>query len=194
MDVIGFINSINLFDLIVIGALIGMFILGFAQGVIRRLIGIISATFAYILAANLKEPVGDFLAYNWTQFPAEYSHLIGFGVIYLTLLVGLAIAAQVWYKPVTLWPQYPLLEEILGGFLGVVQGLLILMALVVITDPYFAVAGAPANGELGFIRSFHDALDPSATAAFLRQAMIPAFNALLGAFIPEVLRSRLDGS
>ena len=39
----------------------GFFVLGFAQGTIRRLIGIASILFSFLFAANLAEPLGDFL-------------------------------------------------------------------------------------------------------------------------------------
>ena len=103
-----FINSINIFDLLVLGALMGMFVLGYIQGVIRRLIGIVSIIFSFVLAANLRGPLGDFLARNWTQFPAEYSRMIGFGVVFAVSAIGLALIVQFSYKPAALWPKMPL--------------------------------------------------------------------------------------
>ena len=188
-----FIDSIDLFDLLVALALIGMFVLGYVQGVIRRLIGLASVTFAFILAANLRGPFGDFLATNWTQFPGDYSRMIGFGVVFAVAVIGLALAAQMTYKPLSLWPSMPLVEDVIGGFLGVVQGMVILLALIVITDPYFASAGAPANNELPFLRTFHDLLDGSATANVYRQTLIPGFNALFGAFLPDVIKAAFPG-
>jgi len=188
-----FINSINIFDLLAIGGLIGMFVLGFVQGVIRRLIGILSVTFSFVLAANVRGPLGDFLARNWTQFPADYSRMIGFGVVFGVLVIGLALIAQVYYKPALLWPKMPLLEDTVGGFLGVVQGIVLLMAIIVITDPYFRDAGAPAASELPFIRGFHDLMIGSATLGLFRDSLIPGFINLFGPFIPDLVKQSFPG-
>lgn len=194
MGTIGdFINSINIFDLLVIGGLVGMFVLGYIQGVIRRLIGIISVLFSFVLAANLRGPLGDFLARNWTQFPAEYSRMIGFGVVFGVVVIGLALIAQVYYKPAALWPRTPLVEDTVGGFLGVVQGMVILMALIVILDPYFRDAGAPAGNELPFIRGFHDLMIGSATLSLFRDTLIPGFINLFGPFIPDLVKQAFPG-
>ena len=64
-------------DLFLALCFIGFFVLGFAQGAIRRLIGIGSILFSFLLAANIAEPLGEFLADNWTQFPPQYSYMVG---------------------------------------------------------------------------------------------------------------------
>jgi hypothetical protein len=64
----------------------------------------------------------------------------------------------------------------------------------VILDSYFAVPLAePTFGsELPLLRPFHEALDPSATAAALRHTWIPAFFAITGPFVPDELRALFD--
>ena len=47
-----------------------MFVLGFIQGTIRRLLGLASMLFSFLFAANLRDPLGDYLAQNWNAVPA----------------------------------------------------------------------------------------------------------------------------
>jgi uncharacterized membrane protein required for colicin V production len=54
VDIVHTITSIGLFDWLVIGFSVAMFVLGFAQGVIRRLLGIVSIAFSFLLAAQLR--------------------------------------------------------------------------------------------------------------------------------------------
>ena len=54
MNVGEFLKTVNVMDVIVVLFLFGMFILGFAQGSIRRLIGILAMTFSFFLAALLQ--------------------------------------------------------------------------------------------------------------------------------------------
>src|SRR5215216_5419219 len=55
-----------------------MFVLGFIQGTIRRLLGLASMLFSFLFAANLRDSLGTFLAANWNQFSDEYAVMIGF--------------------------------------------------------------------------------------------------------------------
>jgi len=57
-----FLNSQNVFDLLVVLGLLGMFVLGYIQGTIRRLLGIASILFSLLLGAQLRAPLGTFLS------------------------------------------------------------------------------------------------------------------------------------
>ena len=56
MEIGDFILGFNGIDLLLIGFFALFFILGFAQGTIRRLIGIASILFSFLFAANLAAP------------------------------------------------------------------------------------------------------------------------------------------
>ena len=99
MDFGAFISNLTGFDLVFFLVLFGFFVLGFAQGTIRRLLGLGALMFSFLFAANLREPLGAFLAQNWTQFPDEYAYMIGFGTIFLAAFIALSIAIQTFYKP-----------------------------------------------------------------------------------------------
>ena len=79
--------------------------LGFAQGTIRRLIGIASILFSWFLAALLAEPLSNFLGDNWTQFPREYSYMIGFGTVFVASAIAFALVVQGFYKPQPLFQK-----------------------------------------------------------------------------------------
>ena len=93
MNVAEYIRSINPFDLVIVLILFAFFILGFIQGTLRRLIGIAAILFSFILAANLRQPLGDFLKANWTQFPPDYAVMVGFGTVNVGngVMVGIAM-------------------------------------------------------------------------------------------------------
>ena len=88
MDIVGAIRSAPLIDLGLLLGLTAFFFLGVVQGAIRRLLGIASMLVAFVLAANLRDPVGDFLAGNWTQFDLGYNRLPAARAGYLCFLWG----------------------------------------------------------------------------------------------------------
>jgi uncharacterized membrane protein required for colicin V production len=195
VDIEGFLQSISTFDLLVAFGLGVFFILGFIQGIVRRLLGIASILFSFFVAALLRPTLGDFLVTNWNTFPPEYSKTIAFGTVFVAASIAFTIAIQVFYKPVPLFPRYPVADEILGGLLGVLQGLIIIGAIIVILDPFYQLPGNKAFvGEVGLLRSFHELLDPSATASFFRDHLIPGFFAFFGALFPDDVRAVFPGA
>jgi len=188
VDIIGAITSIDAIDLLVFFALFGMFILGFMQGIIRRLLGTASILISLLVAAQVRAPLGEFLANNWTQYPTEYNHMIAFGTVFLAGSVAATIAIQLFYRPLPLFAQYPVIDEILGGVIGVIEAGLILGAFFLITDPFFLTVGAErTTAEFPFIREIHGALNESLTATIVRDRIVPFILLIFGfAFPPAV--------
>lgn len=180
--------DIQPFDLVMFLALFAMFVVGYAQGVTRRLLGIAAILFSLFLGAQLRTPFGGYLAQQWTNISPDYSYMIGFGAVFVATAVTLSVGIQISYRPAPLFYRYPILDEILGGVLGIVEGLLIFMAVLIIIDPYFFGAGnGPGGviGEFGPLRSLHAFIDTAAIATIFRDNIIPGLFAVLGGLFPE---------
>jgi len=189
LDIIEAITSIELIDLLVFFALFGMFILGFMQGIIRRLLGTASILLSLLVAAQLRGPLGDFLARNWTQYPTEYNYMIAFGTVFLAGSIAATIAIQLFYRPLPLFAQYPIIDEILGGVIGLLQAGLILAAFFIITDPFFLTVGVEkTTTEFPFVREVHDAFDGSLTATIIRDRIAPFILLIFGFVFPPAVK------
>jgi uncharacterized membrane protein required for colicin V production len=199
VNVAEYIRSINPFDLVIVLILFAFFILGFIQGTIRRLIGIAAILLSFILAANLREPLGDFLKANWRQFPPEYAVMVGFGTVFIAAVIASTLVIQTYYHKVALFQRTTVIDEVLGGLLGLVQGILILGAVIIILDSYFTVASrATHDNELPVLRDVYEAYAPpgkpaSATALIFRETLVPAFLAVTGPVMPTGLRAFYTG-
>ena len=190
MNIGDFITSINRFDLLVVLFLFGMFVLGFFQGTIRRLLGLASMLFSFLFAANLRDPLGSFLASNWNQFPDEYAVFLGFLIVFAAASVAFTLVIQGFYKHQPLFEKATFVDEVIGGLLGVLQGLFLIGCIIVILDSFFSVPTIPESGaELPFLRGFHGFLDHSGTAELFRSRLIPGFYSVFGLLVPEDLRS-----
>jgi len=194
VDIAGFLTSLNTFDLVAALFLFGMFVLGFAQGTIRRLLGIASILFSFLLAGQLRDPLGSFLAKNWTQFPSQYSYMLAYLIVFVFATILFSIIIQSFYKHQPLFEKSRFGDEILGGVLGVLQGILLLGIMIVILDSYFTIPGLEvSSNELGILRSVFDWYDPSAIAGLFRDTLIPAAFAILGPLIPDEVKSFFPG-
>jgi uncharacterized membrane protein required for colicin V production len=186
VDIAGWINGIEKVDLLIFLYFMAFFVLGFAQGTIRRLIGIASILFSFFLAANVAEPLGNYLGSNWTQFSPEYARMIGFLTVFLASSIAFAVVAQGLYKPQPLFQRARFLDELIGGILGIVEAGLIFGCILVILDSFFRIPGiAPDDQELRFLRTFYEQIDPSRAAAIFRDTVIPTFFALTGFLVPD---------
>jgi uncharacterized membrane protein required for colicin V production len=190
VDIVGSIGNLDKFDLFVGLFLFAMFVLGYIQGTIRRVVGTLSITFAFFLAAALQGPFGDFLASNWVNYPKEYSHMLGFGTIFVAAVLALFLVVQGTYSKTEIFARYPVVDEVLGGVLGVAQGLLLLLFVTIILDQYFMYAGlASGFSEVPFIRSFWTSLNDSSFGALLHLQVIPNFLAITSFLVPASIRA-----
>jgi uncharacterized membrane protein required for colicin V production len=194
VNVAEYIRSINPFDLVIGLVLFAFFILGFIQGTIRRLLGIAAIILSFIFAANVRGPLGDFLKANWTQFPPDYAVMVGFGTVFVAAVISTTLLMQSYYRKVPLFARFTIIDELLGGALGVVQGALLLGAMIIILDSYFTTAPSkPSANELPALRDIYEAYDPigapiSGTAQLYRQTLVPGFLAVTGPVMPDGLR------
>jgi len=185
------VDRITPFDLVIFLALLGMFIVGYAQGVIRRLLGIAAILFAIVLGSYLRAPLGAYLANEWTNIDDTYSFMVAFGAVFAATAITLSIGIQITYRPAPLFQKYPVLDEILGGILGVLEGFIILIAVVLILDPYYTqpkVRETVGIGEFTALRTLFGFLDTSFVVDILRHSVIPAILGVVGFLFPQDVR------
>lgn len=186
MDVIGAIRSAPVVDL---GLVIGLgifFFLGVAQGPIRRLLGIGSMLFAFLVAANMRDSAGGFLASNWTQFGVGYNHLLAFVIIFFVVAVASSILIQGFYKRTDISADHPIVDDVVGGLLGLLQGLLLLLYVVIILNSY--VLPAAQSGDVSLLRDAqHMIVDQSHIAGWMKGGVAPAFLYILSFLLPSDL-------
>ena len=185
MNIGEILSSINRFDLLVVLFVFGMFVLGFVQGTIRRVLGLASMLFSFLFAANLRDPLGSYLAQNWNQFPDEYAIMLGFGIVFVAATVAFTIVIQGFYHKQELFQKATFADEVIGGMLGIVQALFLVGAIIVILDSFFQIPTIPkSENEFTWIRSLFDEMTKSGTAELFRTRLIPGFITVFGLLIP----------
>ena len=169
--------------------------LGFAQGTIRRLLGLGALMFSFLFAANLRDPLGAFLAQNWTQFPDEYAYMIGFGTIFLAAFIALSIAIQSFYKPQPLFEKARFVDEVIGGLLGMLEAVLLFIdhhhhPRLVLPHP-----GHPrrAGTSCTSCATSGNWMDAAQVTAFFRESILPIFFTLFGLFVPDDIEQLVTG-
>ena len=185
---IGAIQSAPLVDLAIVIALFAAFIVGVMQGAIRRILGIVSIVFAFLVSANLRDPVGDYLATNWHQFPPGYNRLLAFSILFCALTVGFSVLIQGFYKRTELSAAHPIVDDVVGGLLGLLQALILLTIAVIILGSY--TLPDPFPGDIDQLRRGQDLLiHQSQIGGAIRDVVVPALMHLISGLLPGDLVS-----
>jgi uncharacterized membrane protein required for colicin V production len=186
---LGVLGGVQLADWLIIIFFLAFFVLGFAQGTIRRLIGLASILFSFLLAANLAEPIGEFLKQNWTDQNPQYSYMVGFLTVFVAASLAFAIVIQGFYRPQPLFEKARFVDEIIGGLLGLLHAAVILGAFIIILDTYYRLNVQPTGNELQFLHDFWEFLDSSQIVDFFRATLIPLFFVLFGFLVPDKIEA-----
>jgi hypothetical protein len=138
------------------------------------------------VAVQMYTPLGNFLAGYWTQFPHEYSAMIGFLTLFVAAVVAFTLVIQGTYHKTEIFASHPIIDEVTGGILGIVQGAALLMFLTIILDQFFLYSNiGPDAHEIPLLRDAWTAINGSATGAILHGTAIPGFLSLVSFFIPH---------
>jgi uncharacterized membrane protein required for colicin V production len=177
-------------DVIIVLLLGGAFLLGFFQGVIRGLLAIAAWFVAFVLAANLRAPVGDWLSDQWLQYTPAYNAMLAFGAVALVLFVTAIIVIQVGTRGVATLSRYPLLDDVIGGLLGVALAFLLLAALIVVLMSFYAAGPTPGAVEnTEWTADLYRTLENSAIGRLIRDSLVPGLGAALNVLLPGDIRN-----
>ena len=188
MDIVGFLKSAPFVDIGILLALFGCFALGVLQGAIRRILGIMAFAFAFLVAANLRETLGDYLAQNWHQFDLGYNRLLAFTITFVVAAVAASIVIQGFYKRTDIYAKHPIVDDAIGGLLGLTQGLLILTMAVIIMNS--SVLPPAQSGDVTPLRDAQDLiLNQSHIAGWIRDVVAPPFVHIWSFLLPSDLVS-----
>lgn len=183
MDPVHLIQTAPFVDMAIFALFCVAFILGVLQGAVRRILGILSILIAFLLAANLRNTFGDFLAGNWTQFPAGYDYMLAFAILFGVFAVVASIVIQGFYKRTDIYARRPIVDDLLGGALGLLEALLVLTIAIIIFSSY--TLPPTFQGDLAILHQIKDQLiNVSSIAAVIRDHVVPGFVSLFSGLLP----------
>ena len=189
MNIVDTITAIAPFDWFATGFIVLMFVLGYVQGTIRRVLGIASIVFSFLLASQLRDSLGSFLASSWTQWPREYDYMLAFGFLFVLGGVVFTIVIQAFYKHTPLSDSHPVLDELVGGLLGIVEALLMIGAGIVVLDSFFRAQVTIGDNQIRILKDLYGAVDASGTARVFRDTLLPMFITIAGPLVPADIRA-----
>jgi uncharacterized membrane protein required for colicin V production len=172
-------------DVVLLALLVAGFFVGFFRGVIRALMEVAAWAVSFLFAAHLRAPLGDWLAGS-ASFTPFYAEMVAFLVIFVLLFVALSLVVMFSRAP-TEWARHQLLDDVLGGVLGVAVIALTFAALAIIFDSYYALE-QPAV-DIGWIPEIRRAFGASAVIQFIGNTLVPVAAFAMGPILPLDVRA-----
>jgi hypothetical protein len=146
--------------------------------------------FSFLFAANLRGPLGGYLADNWNDYPDEYAVMLGFGIVFVAATIAFTVVIQGFYHKQALFQKQTFLDEVIGGILGVVQALVLVGFVIIILDSFFRIPTVPkSDAEFPWLRDGFDLINGSGTAELFRTRLIPGFIGVFGLLIPSDIQA-----
>ena len=188
-----FFGSATFFDIVVVLVAMAIFVVGWFQGVVRQVLSIAAFVVAFLLAANLRDPLGDFFARNWTFYDRQFNFMLALLGLWIAFSITLQIGILSFYRGVVISRRFVIVDELLGGLLGAFQVFLVLALLALIFDSYYLATPPPvAPHDVEWARSFDALLRDSVLVGALRDGLGALLLTLLGPLLPSDLRAALS--
>jgi uncharacterized membrane protein required for colicin V production len=177
-----FVTKLGPIDLLIVAALAAGVFAGFTQGMIRYALNIVVVVAAFIIAAQLRDPIFHLLDF-WEAFTPELRQQL----IFLLLFVGLTVGG--WFIVRTFWkgsrlPVAKQLDELGGAILGLVFAALSIAMTLVVMDTFFKTAPDNSIAGAGPITWFYQTMDKSVLVDFFRSTLIPTVGQVARPLLP----------
>ena len=177
-----------LVDIALLLIFVGAFLIGILRGALRQLITLGAWLVAFVLAAYVRQPVGDWIA-TQADYSRQYVDMLGFGLAFLVLFGLALVVIQIGGRTVQL-VERPGLDEALGGVLGIAWAVMAITALLIVLNTYYADPLRLSN-ELAVVRDLNNGLRQSSIGSALYQQAVPGLLSILGPLLPAEVRASL---
>ena len=175
-------------DVAIILILVVCLLVGMFRGALRQLIALGGWLVAFVLGAQVRPPIADWLLTQEPDFSDQYAQMIGFLIGFLILLGVALVFIELTGQTVVLSSR-PLVDELVGGLLLFGVGLLSVAGVVLALGTYYSSTPHGVTAEMSLLRDLNATLEHSAIANALRNSLIPGLQALLGPLLPADVRA-----
>ena len=110
----------SLFDICILLFLVPFVILGFRDGFLKRVLGILAFIIGFVVAMKSMAPIGELVSRNY-HWPREMANLVAFFVVFVVILV-LKFFIYHWLHGRRAEDTPKFFSKIAGGLLGGLQG------------------------------------------------------------------------
>jgi len=182
--------TIGTTDIFLLVIIVSTLVVGFFWGAARSLLLVAAWLLAFLAGAYLKLELGAYLAKQWDNFPAAYSEMAAFGLIYM----GLLLAAPVFIVVVTRGNQHvtrsQVLDDLVGAVFAVFVAVLGIAGVLIVLATFYDTTEIiiEAQGGPAWTATLYQSLLDSTIGSGINDELVPIIGTLLGPILPADVR------
>jgi uncharacterized membrane protein required for colicin V production len=175
-------------DIILLLLIAGGFLLGFFRGLVRQALALGAWLILFLVGIYLRGPVAEWIGSMWLQLGRDYAQMLAFLAVFGGGFVVAFMLVQFGSMPSKL-TRHPIIDDAVGGFLGVLLAVLSIAAVMVVLRTYFLGTPDPLTGEIHWLRDIHHGLEESTIGSAIHDWVIRIVGTLLSPLLPSDVRS-----
>jgi hypothetical protein len=182
--------TIGTTDVFLLVAIVASLIVGFFWGAARSLMLLAAWLIAFLAGAYLKLELGSYLARQWDNFPAAYSEMAAFGLIYALIGIAAPFAVVLSTRGSQKVSRYQVLDDLVGAFFATFVAVLGLAGLMIIFATFYEVESGIVHAQGGpeWSSSLYQSLINSNIGEGIADELIPILGTVLGPILPPDVR------
>jgi uncharacterized membrane protein required for colicin V production len=173
-------------DIAIVVLLVALAFIGFFRGALRQLLALGAWLVALVVAAQARNFLADWMIGQEPDFSRQYANMLAFLIGFLILLIAALAIIELSGRTITL-SNRAIVEELGGGALLLLVGVLGITGVLFALDTYYAVP-AGFTAEVDLVRQLHMLLEESRIATALHDTLVPLVQTLLGPLLPPDVR------
>lgn len=173
-------------DIAIVVLLIVFLLIGLFRGALRQLLALGAWLVAFVVAAQARGFLADWMRAQEPDFSVQYANMLGFLVTFLIVLLAALAIIELSGRAVTLSSR-ELVESVVGGAALLLVGILAITGVLFALDTHYALPPG-FTAEVDLVRQLHTALADSRIATVLHDTLVPLVQSLLGPLLPPDVR------
>ncbi len=145
---------------------------------------------AFLIGAYLKTELGSYLTQQWRNFPAGFSDMAAFGLIFVALLLAAPVIIFVGTRGSQSVSRFQVLDDLVGAFFAVFVAVLGIAGLLIVLSTFYGSDAAvidPAGGPQ-WTANMYQSLLGSSIGSSIDRHLVPIIGTLLGPVLPADVR------
>lgn len=176
-------TEFTVLDLVVLVTLAGGVLAGFQQGLLRYFLNSAVVVVAFIVASQLKGPIGSALSSFWDLGTPEQQELWVYLLLLAAGIIGGFILVRMFYRQTRL-PIIRQVDEVLGSVAGVVWVALTYTFSLIILDTFFLTVSESSAEAAAILGPIYDELNQSVILGWFREWLMPIVAFVVRPFVP----------
>jgi uncharacterized membrane protein required for colicin V production len=171
-------------DIFLLVVIISTLVVGFFWGAARSVMLLAAWLLAFLAGAYLKLEFGSYLASEWENFPASFSEMAAFGLIYMVLLLLAPVLIIIVTRGSEKVTRFQVLDDLVGAIFAV---------LMIVLSTFYGtpeVIVDPLGGPDWTANLYQSLLDSNIGSA-IAERIIPVLDTLLGPILPADVREAM---